>query len=314
VYIEIFVWELEVSFNKTWGSSESIALPPIDPIGDLKNALEADNSWGGLLPSSLLMVETLREIDSTKEAEQQPQEPQETFILLHPSGNLEIRQNVVPLGMKLEKYGNAPLTGHNCFEIVSIEINDGNNSQIGNLDFEMVQEHFARGQIINLSAKQKLSLPSFEKMDAGVLSKPSKALEFAGKMHVNDAIEQESVLHEYETILIKPDLVAEKATQSSNTFKFKQVKVLARNAASSKCSYRWAGANKFSTKKTLDKVRVTEEQFTVVDEENLTNSGENCIKPSSRAKIDMEIAGIYASALTGKSKSKVVPIYEAIAL
>lgn len=87
-----------------------------------------------------------------------------TLILLHPLSRLEIRQNVVPLGLQLEKMGNSPVSGHDRFDLESLTIGNRNYTQS---ELEHLHEFFARGQYRELTGDQKLSLPSFEKMPAG---------------------------------------------------------------------------------------------------------------------------------------------------
>lgn len=86
-------------------------------------------------------------------------------LLLHPLGRLEVRQNILPFGVQLQKVGNSPIIAHDRFEIVSMTVGDQTLDEDG---IESLQEFFPRGQYQELKSDEKLSLPSFEKMPAGV--------------------------------------------------------------------------------------------------------------------------------------------------
>ena len=64
-----------------------------------------------------------------------------------------------------------------------------------------VEEFFARGQFEELTADQKLSLPSFEKMKGGVTTAASSAVRADGAPEVKSLA--------YESILIRPDRTSE---------------------------------------------------------------------------------------------------------
>lgn len=198
--IKILFFSIKVGFNFEWGSDEKATLPPVDPwvaIPDgksLPETLRDPRSWSGVLPAKQAMVEALRSLESEKTEKDQP-EP----IIVHPAGRLEVRENVVPLGVRLHKVGNAPITGHDFFDITAPLTVDGDS-----LDVQPAEEFFARGQFEELTADQKLSLPSFEKMKGGVTTAASKAVRVDGT--------QEAKPLEYESVIIRPDRTSEKPT------------------------------------------------------------------------------------------------------
>ena len=72
--------------------------------------LQDPRNWSGVLPAKQSVVEALRSLESEKVEGGQP-------IIVHPAGRLEVRQNVLPLGVRLQKVGNAPITGPDWFDI-----------------------------------------------------------------------------------------------------------------------------------------------------------------------------------------------------
>ncbi|HEX2225625.1 MAG TPA: DUF6603 domain-containing protein [Candidatus Binatia bacterium] len=148
---EILWWDYSVSFNTTLISGSP---PPpavaIDVVRLLREALLQPASWSAALPDRERLV-TLRE------------EAAEEQIRIHPLSVLTIKQNVVPLGVRVTKYGNAPIVGGaKEFHVTEVEV--GTRS----VSTQEVRDHFAPGQYRDMSDDEKLSSPSFEMLQAGV--------------------------------------------------------------------------------------------------------------------------------------------------
>jgi hypothetical protein len=89
-------------------------------------------------------------------------EPNESTIIAHPCGILNVSQKLVPLNMSIDKYGNQSLSGDAKFSISKVVLG---SEQTGT---GTVKEEFAPGQYFELSDAEKLSLRDFEKYDSGV--------------------------------------------------------------------------------------------------------------------------------------------------
>jgi hypothetical protein len=148
---EILWWDYSVSFNTTLiGGSPPPPPPAVDVVPLLRQALLQPASWSAALPDRERLV-TLRE------------EPSNGQIRIHPLGVLTIKQNVVPLGIRVTKYGNAPIVGGaREFRVAQVEV----GSRIVNT--AAVRDHFAPGQYKDMTDDEKLSSPSFEMLQAGV--------------------------------------------------------------------------------------------------------------------------------------------------
>jgi hypothetical protein len=173
VKIEILFFDITVHFSLSWGQSGSAMIDSVDPWTSFQAVLNRSESWRGLLLEGVTMVDALRPIKSTSAA------GANDLTLVHPAGALEIRQNVLPLGIRLEKFGNAPIKDHVQFDIgvppLATEDNPDTISSQGSqgnsllaLSFRSLDEFFARSQFEDLTDDQKLSFPSFEKMTGGV--------------------------------------------------------------------------------------------------------------------------------------------------
>jgi hypothetical protein len=148
---EILWWDYSVSFNTTLiGGSPPPPPPAIDVIPLLREALLQPASWSAALPDRERLV-TLRE------------ETPKGQIKIHPLSVLTIKQNVLPLGVRVSKYGNAPIVGGaREFRVSQVEVGSRTVSTAA------VRDHFAPGQYRDMSDDEKLSSPSFERLEAGV--------------------------------------------------------------------------------------------------------------------------------------------------
>jgi hypothetical protein len=148
---EILWWDYSVSFNTTLiGGSPPPPSPAIDVTPLLREALLQPASWNAALPGRERLV-TLRE------------ETPKGQIKIHPLSVLTIKQNVVPLGLRVSKYGNAPIAGGaREFRVAQVEVGSRTVSTAA------VRDHFAPGQYRDMSDDEKLSSPSFEMLEAGV--------------------------------------------------------------------------------------------------------------------------------------------------
>jgi hypothetical protein len=117
----------------------------------LREALMKPASWSAVLSGSRDRLVVLRE------------EKSQDQIRIHPLSLLTVKQNLVPLGLRITKYGNAPVAGGaKEFRLVQVDVGGRTVSA------RAVRDHFAPGQYRDMSDDEKLSSPSFELLEAGV--------------------------------------------------------------------------------------------------------------------------------------------------
>jgi uncharacterized protein DUF6603 len=149
----ILWWDIEIDFDVTFG--EELAAPPLptaDVAGLLATALANTDNWMAHLPADGDMLVTLGAVDIG-----------DHDVLAHPLGDLTVRQKVVPLGLTIDRLGNSRPSGARHFEIGALWLGASRTPVASR-----VQEHFARGQYLDLTEDEKLAQPSFEHFDAGV--------------------------------------------------------------------------------------------------------------------------------------------------
>ncbi len=229
---KILFWDVDANFNITWGESRPATRPLIDPWPDLKDALVAPGAWGTSLPPHCSLVESLASLEG---------EGADSTLVVHPVSMLELRQNVLPLNINLEKFGNASITGHDRFEIVAVTSGGSNNLWRG----EFLKEYFARGQFENLDGDKKLSIPSFEKMDAGIPMSSSNAVQLG----TGDTVDFEESVADYDSSSLLKDGNSEPAPKRGSS-DWVAARVLTEEYARTRAHRRRGTGNRF-----LDAIR-----------------------------------------------------------
>lgn len=149
------IWPLSFSVNvdATFGErSEPPPLPPADVFGKVVEALGRPANWSAQLPEGGNSVVTLRQVERP-----------EGTVLAHPLGTLQVRQQVAPLGVTIDTFGNAPPDTYTKFWVDSVTV----AAETQDLGARDVRERFAPAQFFDLSDAAKLDGPAFERYAAG---------------------------------------------------------------------------------------------------------------------------------------------------
>ena len=110
--------------------------------------------------------------------------------LMHPLGQLTVRQRVVPLAIQISRYQNQPIP-QQTWTIAAADLAAGSPATLGNT----TTDEFPPGQFLDLSEDQKLSQPAFDRLTSGVELTPDKVL----------SPDMRSVDTDFETVLV-PDI------------------------------------------------------------------------------------------------------------
>lgn len=150
--ISLLFFTVSASVDLTWGDPTPVTLPSQPVLPDLIAAFKAGSNWSAVLPDGVVQAVSLS-----------APKPDDTTLRVHPLGTLSVKENVVPLDLPITKYSNATPSDGNLFSISDVQINSQEVARTS------IQDYFATGQFQTLSNADKLSLPSFEKYDAGVI-------------------------------------------------------------------------------------------------------------------------------------------------
>jgi len=144
--LKVWVFEAKLEIDHTWGE-EPPALAPVtvDVRQQLEREVQKKENWQSTpVPGTALSGISVRDLSK------------EPNIVLMPNCLLTFRQKLVPLGIEIQKFGEAiPKPEENKFDIT---IETGSKP---------AYERFARANFFYLSDEDKLSYPSFEEFNGG---------------------------------------------------------------------------------------------------------------------------------------------------
>jgi hypothetical protein len=195
VCVSVLWWDACLPIDVKFGRAEPAALPQIDPWeGDpnvsvigLREAIENSGNWAGSPPPGGMAVVAL---SAAATAETTP---------VDPVGAATLRQKVAPLNMALERFGEYKPSGHDRFFLSatrgSVLLN---GTPVTEMD--VVPDKFAPAHFLQLSSAERLSMPSYDDMDAGISIAPDRlrvgSLESRTLEYVTKFIDAEGETHE----------------------------------------------------------------------------------------------------------------------
>lgn len=164
--ISVLFFSLKVKFNISWGEEQKVVpvfVKPDELLEKLKIQLLQSGSWTVKFPDAFTRAESLRSLDENEKKEQ---------IIIHPSGFLELRQNLIPLNKTLEKFGNSYVEEKTSYQITDYAF--GKETPINTHTQNLLQDYFSRGHFEDLADDEKLSTPDFDLMSAGIKVAPDQ--------------------------------------------------------------------------------------------------------------------------------------------
>lgn len=147
--IKILFFSRTIQFHKERGdelpaSSETVMVEDL-----LADAIRDRRNWDAELPGRSEMLVTLRDSGTGGE------------VLAHPLGEISLTQQVVPLGVRIDRLGEFVPGGASRFDITDILIGDKPGKTT------TLTSYFSRSEYLELTSEEKLASPSFERMNAG---------------------------------------------------------------------------------------------------------------------------------------------------
>ncbi len=290
---KIWRFSKSVSFDRTIGSGETA--PPL-PVVNAKPALiaalkEVDN-WQASLPPASEMLVTFKE-----------EEIDFASIKVHPLGTISVRQTVLPLKTKIEKFGNARTAQKASYTISKLKL--GLTEQA----IDDLEEFFAPGEYQELTQAEKLSQPSFEQMEAGVKVSSAEDVTYQSE-------QVRTINMEYESELILP-----LRRRSPSTTPLPELDLVqeAKVGASAKRRQRQAGVNRFISEMRYEAPELQWQGYAIVNRDDMTVA-ELELEEGAQAKMAEEGVNYYQAREWLKdyeqvhprkvSQLQVVPVYE----
>jgi hypothetical protein len=195
VCVSVLWWDACLPVEITFGNKQPASLPEIDPwsgdndipvVGLAAAIADARNWAGNALPSEFAVVT----LAAAATADRTP---------IDPLGAAILRQKVAPLNLKLQKFGQYRPKDHDKFSL-----GPGVGSVLMNVqpvtELELVQDEFAPDHFLQLTNEQKLALPSYESMDAGIAVAPNRTSVGSASSrvmeYVTKYIDDEGIVHD----------------------------------------------------------------------------------------------------------------------
>lgn len=149
-----FFGSITVEFDESWGEDRDTPRVRRSAFDLLKAEVDLRDNWSAQLTGDGEHWLTI----ARREGEGEP------VALAHPLAALVFTQRSTPLRRRLDKLGEADIDGPRTLDIGGLTF-DGR--LVAGVRRETQREHFAAAQFLRLSDDDKLTLPSFEAMDAG---------------------------------------------------------------------------------------------------------------------------------------------------
>lgn len=171
--LDFLFFTVHASFETTWGEVDRVSQPPaVEATSIVVQALSEPGAWSAVAPEGDAIV-TFRDV-------------QRADTGVHPYGQLSVRQQAAPLGIAITRIGRSPVAGGS--ETVTVTPAAGAPASAPSTGL------FAASQFFDLSDDEKLSRPSFESFQDGVV--------FGSRQITHSAAQPTTA--DYETVFI-PD-------------------------------------------------------------------------------------------------------------
>ena len=190
--IKILFFSLKVKFNISWGGEQKavpVFIKPDALLEKLKIQLQQSGNWSAKLPDRYSKAESMRSLEETEKQDQ---------IFMHPSGYLELRQNLIPLNKTIEKLGNSYVEAKTSYQISDYSFGQG--EPIDSKTQSPLLDYFSRGQFEDLADDEKLSTPDFDLMSAGIQVAPEQVFDISQDIQFTANDFEDFILEETETI------------------------------------------------------------------------------------------------------------------
>ena len=164
---KIVFFSFTVSFDVTWGETASAVMPAANVLALLKDALKRTDNWVAELPSGRPLLVSVKELAGIPD------------VVVHPAGALVVRQRLVPLGLKIAKFGNARPEGPDTFRITRVVCKGDAlpTTPEVQLATDETRDEFAPAQFREMTDDERLASKSFEQLKSGVRLRASEELQ-----------------------------------------------------------------------------------------------------------------------------------------
>lgn len=148
--ISVLFFEISAHVDERFGDATPATLDVLDPWVDLIAAASDARNWAGTLAADVLPIVSLAAAKG------------DLSVLVDPAGRITWLQHVAPLDRRITKYKNSPIAAPITFTVDRVTVGGAAGKP------PTIEDLFPAGEYEDLSDAQKLSRPSFERMNGGV--------------------------------------------------------------------------------------------------------------------------------------------------
>lgn len=268
-----------VSVDVTVGQDKSGSeLPPAEVLPQVEQALGDDRNWSAQRPEEGDSLVSLREIPD-----------EEKRLLAHPLGRLRVREQVVPLGIDIEKFGSSKPADFTQFDVVDVTINGeagDSTAGAGVRDPTPVREKFAPAQFFQMSKDEKLSRPSFEQYEAGRELTNDRVRPAPSEMSSLSATQTLA----YESSYVDRTRDVYRGQQGDGNVAVQTANALAEVSAVAKSDARNSGRARFANENTGQAVTVEDTSYLVVERDTMEKVTEGDLPAEGMTYVEAEQA------------------------
>ncbi|MGC4070212.1 MAG: hypothetical protein QM784_37240 [Polyangiaceae bacterium] len=251
VCVSVLWWDACLGVDITFGKKNKVSLPEIDPwqgnssddarlkVIGLAAAIADSRNWSGSKSKGSFSVVSLAGAASSG-----------TNAPIDPIGAATLRQKVVPLNQKIEKFGEYKPKKYNQFQLGTILVGDSTTGAM----YETIEDDFVPAHFLKLSDSQRLSMESYDKMVAGVTIAPNNVV-----VGTTTATELS-----YKTAMIADGGAAIAAAQADYKLTKSQLQAMLKFCASARGGIRRSGLQKFVDPTRAPLLTTTSRRYVVV--------------------------------------------------
>jgi hypothetical protein len=282
--IHILFINPSVNIDKQWGDSTQATLPATNAQTPFMAALGNPSNWIATPPSGSALPISLGGTPADSGT-----------VLVHPLGEVSVRQKIVPLEVTLTRFGGSSVDGPNYFRIGALNVSGQAAAAVS-----AAYDEFALGQFIDLTDDEKLSDPSFEQQKSGAtLGAGAAAVGHRSPLGVT-----------YETFVVDDAGISN--PQGTYHLDPGEMTAAGRWGAGANAPVLTSGGSKYLTPGTTSPISIGQLQHVIADVSTLVPrldiSG-----PSSFTGIEQALASHLGQHPEDRGQLQIVPAYEAAA-
>lgn len=279
--VHIVFFDVHISFAQTWGvNAPSQQVSSVD-VGSLLNTTLADpRSWNVQSPTGLSALVSTRKIEDS------------TAIFAHPLARVGVHERLVPLGLAITHFGEATPSGATQFAITKFQL--GTTT----INYSTVQDQFAPAQFFDLSDNDKLSRPSYELHDAGLVMNST--------LVKNGAIVPKTT--DYETYFIDTPGALRVDEGVPQPFPWGNIIVVMQTGAAAQKAIGTAGSRRYTAPG--NPIQVAELAFAIADTASLTAQAGSPATKTTYSDVHAQLAATLAASPAKRDSLQIVATHE----